>query len=72
MKVWVPQSSRTYALVGKFPHIYINQLITERKIEAADVSVGSYKVGYRVISPFFVECEGVVLNVNDDFIITGE
>lgn len=72
MKVWAPQPLLKYALVGKFPHTYINQLITERKIEAADVMLGCYKHGYRVLSPFYMESGGVVLNVNDDFIITVE
>lgn len=72
MKVWVPQPSLTYALAGKFPHTLIDQLLTERKIEAAEVAVGSYKVGYRVLAPFFLESNGMVLNFNEDFIITGE
>lgn len=72
MKVWVPKPLLTYALAGKFPHTLVDQLLTERKIEAADVAVGNYKVGYRVLTPFFLESNGVVLNFNDDFIITGD
>jgi hypothetical protein len=68
----VPQPSLTYALAGKFPHTLVDRLITERKIEAAEVTVGSYKVGYRVLAPFFLESNEMVLNFNEDFIITGE
>ena len=72
MKVWVPQPLLKYALVGKFPHTYINQLIIERKIEAADVPLEGYKHGYRVLSSFQMESNGLILSLNDDFIITGE
>ncbi len=72
MKVWAPQPLLKYALVGKFPHTLVNQLLTERKIEAAAVSLKGYEYGYRVLSSFYLESNELVLNVNDDFIITGE
>lgn len=72
MNVWVPQPLLTYALAGKFSHELVDRLLTERKIEATEVAVGSYKVGYRVLSSFVMESNGLVLNFNEDFIITGD
>lgn len=72
MKVWVSRNSQTYALAGKFPYTLIEQLLVERKIEPADVLLSDYNKGYKVLSPFSLESGGLVLNINSDFIITGD